>query len=113
MSFERSSHARPPIQKKKTQPVFCVGWRAFVHWPPAPVGKAGPVPLLNAEGRQLANDLADGQEVEILGWRPRSREGTSYHIRRLLDRSEWWVEVSFLRRHSTLTPGAANQDVNR
>jgi len=26
----------------------------------------------------VSNDLADGEEVEILSWRPRSRDGLAY-----------------------------------
>jgi hypothetical protein len=69
-----------------------------VHWP-LPAGHIrGPVPLTDASGNALPNDLADGQEVEILSWRPRSREGLTYQIRRLGDGSEWWIGAAYLRR---------------
>jgi len=58
----------------------------------------GPVPLIDSSGNPLPNDLADGQEVEIVSWRPRSREGLAYQIRRLGDGSEWWIGAGYLRR---------------
>jgi len=56
------------------------------------------VPLRDATGQVLANDLADGQEVEIVSWRPRAREGVTYQIRRLTDGTEWWIAAIHLRR---------------
>jgi len=54
--------------------------------------------MSDASGARMTNDLADGQEVEILSWRPRSREGLVYQIRRLSDGSEWWLAATYLRR---------------
>jgi hypothetical protein len=54
--------------------------------------------MTDDSGAAVGNDLTDGQEVEILSWRPRSREGLSYQIRRLSDRSEWWIAATYLRR---------------
>jgi hypothetical protein len=51
-------------------------------------------------GSPLGNDLSDGQEVEILSWRPRSREGLAYQIRRLSDGKEWWIAAIYLRRRA-------------
>jgi len=54
--------------------------------------------MFDGSGVQVSNDLADGQEVEILSWRPRSRDGLAYQIRRLSDGSEWWLAAIYLRR---------------
>jgi hypothetical protein len=73
-------------------------WHACVHGPQLGGQPLGPVPLQDAAGRILANDLADGQEVEIVSWRPRAREGVAYQIRRLTDGTEWWIGAIYLRR---------------
>jgi hypothetical protein len=72
-----------------------------VHWPPRP-GSHGPepVPLLDTNGKPLGNDLVDGQEVEIVAWLPRAREGVVYQVRRAADGSEWWIGAQYLRRHA-------------
>lgn len=88
--------SKPVPRRAKNQPVFCVGWKAFVNWPQ----RAVPVPLLDAAGKPLSNDLVDGQEVEILSWRPKSPQGSLYQVRRLTDRSEWWIAAIHLRRQS-------------
>ena len=88
-------------QRAKNEFVVGVGSRVYVNWSP-PVGQpAHPVPMLDAAGRVLANDLTDGQEVEVVSWRPRSRDGLSYQIRRLSDGSEWWIAAAYLRRLPT------------
>jgi hypothetical protein len=53
--------------------------------------------MIDAAGKPVANDLADGQEVEIVSWRPRAREGVAYQVRRSADGSEWWIAVQYLR----------------
>jgi hypothetical protein len=99
MQFSHSHLAasRPAPRRPKNAPVFCVGWHAFVNWP-QPVGKtSSPVPMIDRAGKPIANDLADGQEVEIVSWRPRAREGVAYQVRRRTDGSEWWIAVTYLR----------------
>jgi hypothetical protein len=105
MAFNNSPMARASIRRAKTGHVFCVGWHAFVHWPQRAGQPLGPVPLRDATGRILANDLADGQEVEIVSWRPRAREGVAYQIRRLTDSTEWWIGASYLRSRREADPG--------
>ncbi len=85
--------------RKKNNPVFCVGWRAFVHWPTRGARATGSVPVMDASGQTLVNNLADGEPVEILAWKPRSPQGVLYQIRRLADQSEWWIRAQHLRRH--------------
>lgn len=97
----RSSQA--PRQAKNDL-VVGVGSHAYVNWSP-PLDQPGrPVPMTDGSGVPIGNDLTDGQEVEILSWRPRSRDGLSYQIRRLSDRSEWWIASTFLRRIAVRTP---------
>ena len=105
MQFNHS-HLRssmPAPRRSKKAPVFCIGWHAFVNWP-QPAGTSSPVPMTDAAGKPIANDLADGQEVEIVSWRPRSREGVAYQIRRRTDGSEWWIAVAYLRRLREAAP---------
>lgn len=61
------------------------------------------MPLTDGTGKPLPNDLADGQQVEILSWRPRAREGVMYQVRRKTDASEWWIEARYLRRQALAT----------
>ena len=100
-TFDNLPPSRPAPRREKNAPVFCVGWRAFVHWP-LRAGAHGPepVPLLDTSGKPLANDLVDGQQVEIVAWRPRSREGLVYQVRRVADGSEWWIGAQYLRRQA-------------
>jgi hypothetical protein len=74
-----------------------VGWRAFVNWPQTGRSRE-PVPMTDGRGDLVANDLIDGQEVEIVAWRPHSPQGLAYHIRRVSDGREWWVRALYLRR---------------
>ncbi len=98
MAFDRLPAPKPLPRRPKQDHVFCVGWHAFVNWP-QPVGQeAVPLPMNDGSGKPIANDLSDGQEVEILSWRPRSRDGVTYQIRRLADGAEWWVVGTYLRR---------------
>ncbi len=97
-AFDNLPASKPAPRRTKKEPIFCAGWRAFIHWPQPADHVPRAVPLADACGKPLANDLADGQEVEILSWRPRAREGLTYQIRRLGDGSEWWIGAAYLRR---------------
>ena len=90
--------SKPAPRRAKNDPIFGAGWRVYIDYPPSAAQPSGSVPLIDAEGKPVANDLADGDEVEIVSWRPRSREGLSYQIRRLSDGSEWWIAAAYLRR---------------
>lgn len=102
MAFENLPLAKPAPRREKKPEVFCVGWRAFVNCP----SPGTSVPLIDAAGQPIANDLRDGQQVEILAWRPRSREGLMYQVRRLSDGSEWWIDSRHLRKHVDGSPQA-------
>jgi hypothetical protein len=69
-----------------------------VNWPSKSGQEPGSVPLFDAAGQPLSNDLKDGDQVEILSWRPKSRQGSMYQVRRLADDSEWWIAAIHLRR---------------
>lgn len=97
MAYDNLPASKPAPRRKKTDAVFCVGWRAFVNWRPRGL-KTTPVPMRDTEGRPMLNDLVDGQPVEILSWRPRASEGTLYQIRRLADGTEWWIGSQYLRK---------------
>jgi hypothetical protein len=101
MAFQRFGPTRRP---SKNELVVGVGSRAYVNWHP-PIGSNGQgVPMLDGTGAQLSNNLTDGEEVEILSWLPRSREGLTYQIRRMKDRSEWWIAATYLRRSKVAAP---------
>jgi hypothetical protein len=59
---------------------------------------------MDKAGKVIGNDLVDGQEVEIVSWQPRAREGVAYQIRRRTDGSEWWIAVTYLRRQREAPP---------
>jgi hypothetical protein len=80
--------------------VFGVGSRVFVHRPARGVHSREPVPLLDTHGQPVVNDFADGQQVEIVAWQPRSRDGLLYHVRRLADGRECWIGAHQLRREA-------------
>lgn len=96
--YDNLPPSKPVPRRPNKDPVFCVGWRAWVNWPPRPGQTSRTVPLFDADGRLLSNDLSDGDEVEILSWRPKSRQGSLYQVRRVADDSEWWIAAIYLRR---------------
>lgn len=107
MAFQRSAPTRRP---RKHEFVVSVGSRAFVNWTPPGGASHFGVPLQDGTGSHLNNDLCDGEEVEILSWLPRAREGLSYQIRRLRDGSEWWIAATYLRRGADALPPTAPAD---
>ena len=104
MLFSNLPAAKPAARRAKSEPIIGVGWRAFVNWPQRPGQLLGPVPLKDPAGQALANDLVDGQEVEIVSWRPHSREGVTYQVRRLADGTEWWIAAVHMRRRAQIEP---------
>jgi len=87
-----------PFQPAKNEFIVGVGWHVYVNGSLTPDQARRPAPMTNGGGHPVANELADGQEVEILSWKPRSHDGVLYQIRRLSDGSEWWVAAKHLRR---------------
>src|SRR3989475_4401126 len=86
-SFRRSSPARA------RGPVLAVGRRGYVAR-----SEDGParVTLTDDAGANALATLADGNEVEILAWRPRG-SGTRYRVRSTRDGLEGWLGVGNLR----------------
>jgi hypothetical protein len=97
MGYRNSLPGRPA----KNELIIGVGWHAYIDWSPAAGEIDRPVPLTDDSGNQIGNDLVDGQEVEIVSWRPRSRVGPAYQIRRLSDGSNGWIAAKYLRRGAT------------
>lgn len=98
-------NSRSTGRPAKNELIIGVGWHAYVNWSRAGGGQTErPVPMIDDSGQQIGNNLVDGQEVEILSWRPRSRAGLAYHVRRLSDGSDWWIAAKYLRRRPT--PGS-------
>lgn len=107
-AFIKAPAATTPKKRRESSgPILCVGSRAFVHWPTQARAETL-VPLTDANGASLPNDLADGQQVEIVSWRPRAREGLTYQIRRLADGREGWLVAHHLRRQATVDPAEAS-----
>jgi hypothetical protein len=98
----------PPARPAKNELVVGVGSHAYVNWSPPVAQPQRPVPMTDGAGVAVDNDLADGQEVEIISWRPRSSDGLSYQIRRLSDGREWWINASYLRRRAAPSQGPAS-----
>jgi hypothetical protein len=94
-------------KRSKNEMVVSIGARAYVNWTQPPGEPRRGVPMVDGSGTLLANDLSDGEEVEIVSWRPRSREGLSYQIRRMRDGSEWWIAAIYLRRLAAAGSAAA------
>ncbi len=86
-SFRRPSPARA------RGPVLAVGRRVYVAR-----SQDGParVTLTDDAGANALATLADGNEVEILAWRPRG-SGTRYRVRSTRDGLEGWLGVGNLR----------------
>jgi hypothetical protein len=97
---ETMVHGRssPPPRRSRKDLIVGVGWHAHINWsPPAGAPLLG-VPMTDSSGQIIDNDLTDGEEVEILSWRQRSRAAVTYQVRRLRDGSEWWIAAPYLRR---------------
>ena len=94
MRFE-SSRQRGMVAPRTTQVVLAVGQRALVHHP-----GDGPYPvaMTDDQGLPAAAALRDGDEVEILAWRPRGSTGTRYRVRRHADGAHGWLAATELRR---------------
>ena len=108
MSFDKLRGSRPAARPAKNGPVFAAGWHVYVNCPQQDGEPARSVPLLDGSEIPSTNHLADGQEVDIVSWRPRSRAGAAYQIRRLSDDSEWWIAAVYLRRLRQAPPTAGS-----
>jgi hypothetical protein len=98
VAFLKAPTPKSTTRLDKNALILCVGWKAFINWPRTGGRTPEPLPINDAQGEAVANDLTDGQEVEILAWRPHAREGLAYQVRRTSDRKVWWVRSLYLRR---------------
>ena len=94
MRFD-SSRPRGVVPPRATQMVLAVGQRAFVHHPG---DSPYPVAMTDDHGQPGAAAVCDGDEVEILAWRPRGSTGTRYRVRRHTDGVHGWLAATELRR---------------
>jgi hypothetical protein len=104
-----ASYRHPPSRSTSTaaktnELIVAVGWKAFIHEPMVP-GTTRGIPATDGGEKTVANDLSDGEEVEITAWQPRSREGITYRVERLRDGAECWIRSIYLRRER-LRPAA-------
>ena len=93
MPFSQSFRRPSPSPARARGPVLAVGRRVYVAR--SEDGPAG-VPLTDYAGANALATLADGNEVEILAWRP-GGHGTRYRVRSTPDGLEGWLGVGNLR----------------
>ena len=93
MPFSQSFRRPSPSPARARGPVLAVGRRVYVAR-----SEDGParVPLTDYAGANALATLADGNEVEILAWRP-GGHGTRYRVRSTPDGLEGWLGVGNLR----------------
>lgn len=103
-TYSHLAPSKPVPRRAKTGPVFSIGGQVFVNWPQPPGTPPTPVPMIDGAGKPIPNDLADGQQVEIISWSPKAREGVTYQVRRRSDGSEWWISATYLRRLCEVPP---------
>jgi hypothetical protein len=102
MAFYKSQMPRSAAISLKNQLLIAIGGRAFVHLPSSPAEFGDFTPLDSGTEPRPSGDPRDGQEVEIVAWRPQSAQGLSYHVRRLSDRREWWARAICLRKSASV-----------
>src|SRR5690242_14091891 len=92
MPFVQRSFRRPAPARAGGS-VIAVGRRVFVAR-----SEGGPprVTLTDDAGANALASLSDGNEVEILAWRPRG-SGTRYRVRSMGNGLEGWLGVANLR----------------
>jgi len=92
MPFLQRSFRRPAAVRAGGS-VIAVGRRVFVAR-----SEDGParVTLTDDAGANALASLSDGNEVEILAWRPRG-SGTRYRVRSMRDGLEGWLGAGNLR----------------
>ena len=103
MAFYRSPMPRQAALSFKNQLLLAIGHHAFVHLPSSGAEFGDFLPVAGSPGAKPASDLKDGQEVEILAWRPHSPQGLAYQVCRLSDRREWWAKAICLRKSAVAT----------
>jgi len=94
MQFGKRSRAPVP-PKPKSPATLSVGRHAFVNRAASLTQKLGDVPLTDESDTQTLGTMADGLEVEILGWR--QRPSVRYNVRCVSSGTEGWVLANYLR----------------
>ena len=85
----------PNLRKPKSPAPLSVGRHVFVNRAPSLTQKLGNVSLTDESNTRTLTTLADGQEVEILGWR--QRPSVHYNVRCVSGGAEGWVVADCLR----------------
>ena len=85
----------PSLGKPKSPTPLSVGRHAFVNRAPSLTQKLGDVSLTNESYTRTLRTLADGQEMEIPGWR--QRPSVHYNVRCVSGGAEGWVVADCLR----------------
>jgi len=93
MSFQRGLR-RAPIPARDRGVVWAVGRRVSVT---SAEGFPARVGLLTEDGNPSRASLANGAEVEVVGWRPSGSRGVRYQVRATHDGLEGWVAAGSLR----------------
>jgi hypothetical protein len=103
MAFYKSPMPRQASLSFKNQLLLAVGRHAFVNLPPSGATHGDFLPFGVRPGARDGSALKDGQEVEIIAWRPLAPQGLAYQVRRLSDRREWWAKAICLRKSASAT----------
>ena len=101
----------PSLGKPKSPAPLPVGCHAFVKRAPSLMQKLGGVPLTEERDARTLRVLADGQEVEILGWR--QRPSVCYNVRCVSGGAESWVGAECLRASRNPLPDTSLREVSR
>ena len=96
MTFQKTWTPKQAAPSFKNQLILSIGRRAFVNLPGsgAELGDFTPFGTAPAAAEK---DPSDGQEVEIISWRPMGPQGLSYQVQRVSDRRQWWAKATCLR----------------
>jgi len=93
MSFQRGLR-RAPIPARDRGVVWAVGRRVSVT---STEGFQARVGLMTEDGNPSRASLANGAEVEVVGWRPSGSRGVRYQVRATTGGLEGWVAAGSLR----------------
>jgi hypothetical protein len=91
----------------KNQLLLPIGRHAFIHLPETRAVHGDFTPFGGQPDQIPAKELHDGQEVEIIAWRPMAPQGLSYQVHRLSDHREWWARATCLRATAFAVAAAA------
>lgn len=83
------------------QMIVAVGRRVYVNLPSTGAVSGDFVPFGEKANSLPGRVPVDGEQVEIIAWRPMAPEGLSYQVQRASDRCEWWTRATNLRKSAT------------